>query len=104
VGRDLVPSPMGELAAFEEHMSSVRLSAAAVYARGAPTSSFAWDFTGDGKTDLVTATPFTRHIYGPLRPNQQVKVQVAISHADGIVTHKSLCLGNEQGKFAATPC
>ena len=93
------PNPEGALAAYglgnrgRLGPTKFRVSAAAVYARGAPTTQFRWDFTSDGSVDAVTTLPYAEHDYGQgHKLNQQIITTVTIDHADGTHTTRTLCL------------
>jgi hypothetical protein len=52
--------PTGEVSAlYLKSTARARMSAAAIYAQGAPSTSFSWDFNHDGTVDQVTTTPWT---------------------------------------------
>ena len=88
-GRDLTPKPIGSLSAYR-HLTTDRIGAAVVYADGSPTVTFAWDFNGDGRIDATTSSPWTTHAYGVT--GGHVKTTVHITHADGRVTVRSICI------------
>ena len=93
VGKPADPSPVGTLAAYKAGGNKYRVSAAAVYARGAPTSSFMWDFTSNGTIDQTTVLPFVLHDYGPPAGNVSTGILVTayIRHLDGTLTVRSIC-------------
>jgi Tol biopolymer transport system component len=93
-GADVPPVPGGALMAYRQSLvDSVRVSAAAVYANGAPTTKFRWDFNGDGVVDLTSNLPYTTHTYGvAIRGTKQVQTRVMIDHADGAATTATICI------------
>jgi Cutinase len=93
LGLGATPSPVGDLEVF-----LTKLSAAAVYARGAPAISYSWDFTGDGSIDQTTPGPLVRHVYTQSdydRSNPIVHPKVRITHADGTTTNREVCIAQK---------
>ena len=93
LGLGATPTPVGDLEVF-----SRKLSAAAVYARGAPAISYSWDFTGDGSIDQTTPGPLVRHVYTQSdydRSNPIVHPKVRIAHADGTTTNREVCIAQK---------
>lgn len=97
-GKSVHPNPAGDLEVYRDGTGNrVRLSAGTIYARGAPTVRFAWDFNGDGSVDEVTTSPWVGHEYGRGRffgifGAKTVIAKVRIKHADDTITTRSVCI------------
>src|SRR6185437_1917245 len=74
---DVPPNTTGRIEVFNLNKPSLGLSAAAIYARGAPTSTFEWNF-GDGTDNVVTSHPLVLHKYKPVRPGKIIHVNLKI--------------------------
>jgi hypothetical protein len=97
VGRPLglgaMPTPVGKLEVF-----LTKLSAAAVYGRGAPAISYSWDFTGDGSIDQTTPGPLVRHVWTQSdydRSNPIIRPKVRITYADDTTTNREGCIARK---------
>ncbi len=100
-GESVPPNVTGALGAYRVVLQApftnrVRVSAAAIYARGAPTSKFEWDFTSDGRPDFTSGQAWLDHDYGlqiPFGGASVVETTVRITHADGdTVTTRKICV------------
>jgi hypothetical protein len=83
--------PTGRVAAFEGPGAGpdVVVSAAAVYGRGAPSTTFDWDTNGDGKVDQSSAAPTVTFINS--RPGRRT-VTVTVNFGDGSQLHQCIAL------------
>jgi hypothetical protein len=97
-GQNIVPHLSGALNAYRVDTSNnVRVSAAAAYSDGAPTIEFAWDFTTDGKVDMVTSKPWVTNLYGinlgPISPKKRTAItSVTVTHADKSQSIRTICI------------
>lgn len=115
-GGTVAPRVTGQLTAVREVQQgnnftvAVRLAASAVYANGAPTVRFKWDFTSRGTVDEITSVPMVRHVYGQApprfirgaKPQGPVMTTVQIEHADGTITVRKICV--RMAIVGATTC
>jgi hypothetical protein len=97
-GTDVTAVPSGTIAVYNllEQPLGRRFSAAAVYSNGAPSVSFAWDFTGTGSYGQATTQPEVEHIY-PTSSNLYLKkppftVNVKITFGDGSIKVYTTCV------------
>jgi Tol biopolymer transport system component len=91
------PNPTGELEAYRDFLNplNTRVSAGSVYARGAPTNLYRWDFDSDATIDTTTISPFVVHAYGVgigRRGFDTITTTVHIDHIDGSETVRSICI------------
>jgi alpha-tubulin suppressor-like RCC1 family protein len=72
----------------------VRISAAALYSRGAPSTLYKWDFDGDGTVDMTSDMAWTEHRYGVrlLSGPRSVVTRYRIEFADGTFYTGELCV------------
>jgi hypothetical protein len=104
LGTTAAPLAVGELGAYRQSAKNdVRVSAASIYGRGEPTTSFSWDFTNDGTVDFTSSLPWVTHSYGlSLLGLKSVITKVTIEHADGHVTIRTLCI--RKTSFGGASC
>jgi Integrase core domain len=88
------PRPTGELTVYKDFVNPLnrRISAAAVYAHGAPAITYQWDFDNDGVTDFTTSSALVVHAYGiPIGHGpDKVTTTVRIQHIDGTETVRTV--------------
>jgi len=84
-GGSVTTAPTGVLQAFELRPGRVLLSAGAVYANGAPTTSFAWDLNGDGASDATTAGPLATFTYNRVVRRTDVTARISLANGSEIV-------------------
>ncbi|WP_176832283.1 cutinase family protein [Geodermatophilus sp. DSM 45219] len=82
-GEAVTARPVGELTANGSPRVRTRilLSAAAIYGRGAPSTSFAWDFDGNRTIDRTTDEPVVRYTNPSMTSSRTIRVTVTF--ADG---------------------
>lgn len=86
-------SPTGQLNAYRQDvLNNVRVSAAELYSSGAPTTSFAWDFTSDGTIDATSSVPWQLHGYGVSLLNPGSITTVTATYADGTTRSNVICI------------
>lgn len=92
--------PTGDFTAYDTNKKTVRFSAAAIYARGAPSVTFSWDFDSNGQVDEVTARAWTTHAFSNREALKgSAKTTVTVLFADKSVLIKALCITK-----TSTPC
>lgn len=101
------PRPIGSLQAYRDFLNplNTRVSAGGIYARGAPTTLYKWDFDSNGTIDTTTTSPFVVHAYGvgiTLRGFDTITTTVRIQHIDGTQTTRSICI--RRAPFGSATC
>ncbi|MEV6695324.1 cutinase family protein [Micromonospora sp. NPDC051196] len=84
-GSAATPSVTGDVRARDLKPGQVLLSAAEVFANGAPTTSFRWDLNGDGRTDRTTTGPLTIFTYQRVVPQTRVTVRVDLANDSQVI-------------------
>ncbi len=74
--------------------NDVRVSAVALFARGAPSKTFRWDFNGDGVVDQTSTTAWVTHRYGVrvFSGPSTMTTKVSIEFADGTQVNTQICI------------
>ena len=94
-GSSVPASPLGSLAAYRlgSFGGNVLVSAADIFAMGAPDRQFRWDLNSGSTVDIVSSAPWIAiHIGGGPFGRGQVHETVTIAFANGAVTTRSICL------------